>query len=304
MATRSSSALRETGAQADVEVLRPTLLRGPASYKPRGMVFDLFGDLVRPRTDGLPLSAIIEFLGFFDTAPSTVRVVMARLRRDGWMDSKRVGRETTYFLNDRSRQLLDEGRSRILERRIGAWDGNWYLLFYSVPEKERHLRDALRKQLAWLGYGPLALGTWISPHDHSQQARAQFDSNREIRFDTLTCQTGSLDRDRELVARCWDLKSLNRRYAAWIAKYQHLAEAPPGSITGAEALVKRMQVTHDYRQFPFADPMLPAELLPAQWKGEAAYELLMTIRERLDEQANRFFEQVVYGVDSEGPHHG
>ena len=282
----------------DREALRPTLLRGQVSYKPRGMVFDLFGDFVNPRAAGLPLRAITEFLSLFGTSASTVRVVMARLRRDGWLDTKRSGRETSYFLNDRSLRVLSEGRSRILERSIGRWDGNWYLLIYSVPETERHLRDALRKELAWLGYGALASGTWISPHDQSLRAKEWLVTSGDIRFEFLTCQTGSLAQDRELAGRCWDLASLNDRYAKWITRFQEVASAPAGAITGAEALVTRMKVTHEYRQFPFADPMLPRELLFPDWKGEEAYELLLTIRANLDEEANRFFEQVVRGNQS------
>ena len=34
------------GTTDDRDDLRPTLLRGQVSYKPRGMVFDLFGDFV------------------------------------------------------------------------------------------------------------------------------------------------------------------------------------------------------------------------------------------------------------------
>ena len=39
-----------------------------------------------------------------------MRVVAARLRKEGWLDSRRDGRETVYVLTDTAWRLLDEGR--------------------------------------------------------------------------------------------------------------------------------------------------------------------------------------------------
>lgn len=47
------------------------------------------------------------------------------------------------------------------------------MVTYSVPEKHRRRRDALRHSLNWSGYGPLAPGTWISPHPLSREAESK-----------------------------------------------------------------------------------------------------------------------------------
>jgi phenylacetic acid degradation operon negative regulatory protein len=270
-------------------------IRGMSAYKPRSIVFDLFGDFVRPRTDGIPLRAITELLGLFGAIPSTVRVVMARLHRDGWLDSRRSGRETTYFLNEQSRRLLDEGRAQILDRTSEAWDGNWYLVIYTVPEAKRQHRGDMRKELAWLGYGTLAASTWISPHDHSDSLRTQFAHAEEATFDFLRCQTESLIADRELTSRCWDLDTLNGRYEEWIRRYQRFVAQDSAELSGAEALMIRLEATHDYRRLLFKDPRLPAELLIPEWKGEVAYQMLKTIRDRHDAEANAYFDRIADG---------
>ena len=78
--------------------------------KPRSIVFDLFGDYLRYAGGEVRLRALTELLDCFGIGEATVRVVMARLRKEGWFDTRRDGRETVYALNDRSWQLLDEGR--------------------------------------------------------------------------------------------------------------------------------------------------------------------------------------------------
>jgi phenylacetic acid degradation operon negative regulatory protein len=82
--------------------------------------------------------------------------------------------------------------------------------------------------------------------------------------------------DRDIAARSWDLAGLDRAYAELLATYRpRLAGYRAGARQGAEALVERMNLVHDYRRFPFRDPDLPPELLPAGWSGRAAHEVFL-----------------------------
>ncbi len=128
--------------------------------KPRSLVFDLFGDYLRYRGGEVRLRGLVGLMNCFDIPEPTVRVVVGRLRRDGWLASRRDGRETIYSLTETSWQLLDEGRGRIFSRATGPWSGDWHMVIYSVPEADRALRDQLRKKLAWLGFGPLSSSVW------------------------------------------------------------------------------------------------------------------------------------------------
>jgi DNA-binding transcriptional regulator PaaX len=69
-----------------------------------------------------------------------------------------------------------------------------------VPEIRREVRDHVRKQLAWLGFGPLAPSTYISPHDRLRQVANRLADQPEVRLDMLRCQSSGLpvDRDPEL----------------------------------------------------------------------------------------------------------
>jgi DNA-binding transcriptional regulator PaaX len=83
-----------------------------------------------------------------------------------------VGTSRTFSrLSSRAAAILDDGARRIFS--FGAanqsWDGMWSLIAFSIPEDNRAARDALRKQLRWLGFAPLHDGLWLSPRDHAAE---------------------------------------------------------------------------------------------------------------------------------------
>lgn len=244
--------------------------------KARSLVFDLFGDYLRYRGGQIRLRGLVALMDCFGVPEATVRVVATRLRQEGWLDSHRDGRESTYVLTDAAWQLLDEGLARIFARAAGPWDGQWHMVIYSVPESERALREQLRKRLAWYGFGPLSPAVWLSPHDRIEQVRASFADYPFVRLDGFHARPAGGGSDRDIAARSWNLGDLDRDYAELLDRYRpRLARYRRGALRGRDALVERVRLMHDYRLFPFRDPDLPPELLPAGWSGRAAHEVFL-----------------------------
>jgi phenylacetic acid degradation operon negative regulatory protein len=244
--------------------------------KARSLVFDLFGDYLRYRGGEVRLRGLVSLMGCFDVSEATVRVVVARLRKEGWLSSRREGRETVYALTDAAWKLLDEGRERIFHRAQGPWDGQWNMIIYSVAESERGLREQLRKKLAWLGFGPLSSSVWLSPHDRGGVVKDAFADEPAVRLDAFRSRSGGAPEDRDIATRAWDLDGLDRAYSDLLATYRpRLSAYRAGELQGAEALVERMRLVHDYRRFPFRDPDLPPELLPEGWCGRVAHEVFL-----------------------------
>ena len=244
--------------------------------KARSLVFDLFGDYLRYRGGEVRLRSLVSLMGCFDVPEPTVRVVVTRLRKEGWLSSRREGRETLYALTDAAWALLDEGRERIFHRVQGPWDGQWHMVIYSVPEAERGLREQLRKKLAWCGFGPLSAAVWLSPHDRTGLVLEAFADEPAVKLDVFRSRSGGVEADRDIAARAWDLAGLDAAYTQLLETYRpRLAAYRAGELQGADALVERMNLIHDYRRFPFRDPDLPPELLPADWNGRRAHEVFL-----------------------------
>lgn len=263
--------------------------------KARSLVFDLFGDYLRYRDEEtVRLRSLVALMGAFEVPEPTVRVVVTRMRNEGWLDSERVGRETIYRLTPAAWALLDEGRARIFERTQGPWDGLWHMVMYSVPETDRALREQLRKKLAWLGFGPVSASVWVSPHDRTGAIRAEFGHSAGVVIDAFHARSDGPAADRDIAERCWDLAGLDRDYTDLLGEYQpRLGDYRAGRLRGRDALVERMQLIHDYRMFPFRDPDLPPELLPAGWSGRVAHEVFREAHNLLRGPAEAFVGELL-----------
>lgn len=267
--------------------------------RPRSMIFTLYGDYIRPRGGQIWIGSLVKLLAPFGWSDQAVRSAVSRTVQKGWLQIVKAEGKSYYSLTERGEQLLAEGTRRIFERRAALWDGEWRMLTYSIPENQRELRDELRTQLSWLGYGLLSNATWLCPHDLEREvaalvARLGIEERVEI---FVGRHRGFLD-DRALAARCWNLAEINARYAAFLAKYrpcydEHGRRLDSGEeVPDVECFVQRVLLIHEYRKFPFSDPQLPRELLPDRWLGDDAAGLFHAYHSLLGGRANRFCDAV------------
>jgi phenylacetic acid degradation operon negative regulatory protein len=267
----------------------------PPTVKPRAILWDLFGDHLRYVGDGqVPMRALTLLLGEFGVAETTARVVLSRMRREGWFATSREGRQTSYALTARSIKLLDEGRTRIFDRGRDGWDGTWRMVIYAVPEDSRAERDRVRRTLTWHGFGPLATATWISPHPRLETVREVLADLSATRIDLLESRALSRAADREMAFRCWDLDGLARDYMELVAAYEQLpSEAELAALPGPEALRRQVELVASYRSLPFRDPDLPAALLPEGWQGGRAHTLFTAAHDALHGPADAYVRDVI-----------
>lgn len=269
--------------------------------KARSLVFDLFGDYLRYRGGETRLRVLVELASAFDVPAATVRVAVARLRTEGWLLSRRDSRETIYALTDASWKVLDDGRERIFRRAVEPWDGQWHMVIYSVPESERRVREQLRNSLAWAGFGQLSPATWLSPHNRGKQIKDAFRDKPSVRLDLFQTRSAGAAKDREIASRCWDLEGLNNAYRELVMSYNlRLPSYRAGRVQGADALVERMRLVHDYRLFPFRDPDLPVELLTHDWSGDLAHNLFLEAHGLLREPAEAYVDRVIDSLSPPG----
>jgi len=268
--------------------------------RPQDLVFTLFGEYLLPRAEPVWVGSLISLLHPFDLSEGAVRTILSRMSRKGWFTTLREGRRSFYQLSERGRKLLEEGRERIYHPSWDeTWDGRWLLIAYSIPEDRRELRDRLRDRLAWLGFGSVGNGLWISPHDVENEVH-ELAETLEIE-EHLECfradGVGFTDPER-LVARCWDLDAINRDYETFIARHvppfkRLRADADAGNIDPRDCYVRRFHLSHEFRAFPLVDPYLPHALLPKDWAGECAAVLFQTYHGLLDAPADSYVESVL-----------
>ena len=273
--------------------------------RPQDLVFTLFGDQLLHRGAPVWVGSLIELLRPLGLSAGGVRTVLSRMAAKGWLQARREGRRSFYDLTERGRALLEEGEARIYHPpRDAPWDRLWYLVAYSVPEEKRKVRDQLRTRLQWLGFGQLGNGLWISPH-HMRGAvnRLAGDLGVAEHVELFRAQYQGYSSVDHLVAQCWDLPALDRRYEEFISRHgpehDRLVEGlGAGTVGVEEAYVRRFWLVHEYREFPLLDPYLPRELLPAGWHGDEAARLFEACHDLLTTPAERYVESVLELCDA------
>jgi phenylacetic acid degradation operon negative regulatory protein len=276
--------------------------RGPTGSA-QDLTLTLFGDYLLGQERAVWVGHVIQLLETLAVSPSSARTALSRMAGKGWLQASRRGRFSFYALTAQGRRLLTEGRERI-QRPPGRddWDGRWSVITCTVPEEDREIRDRFRVRLTWLGCGSLGNGVWISPHDVETPLLAIADSlaiREGLHF--FRGEFGGPGTDRALVARCWDLDRTARAYQDFTARYTPPLERSLrslerfGRLCPAEAFLLRFRLIHEYRRFPFVDPGLPRELLPAGWAGYEAADLFRRLHGLLEGPAEEHVGWVLDG---------
>lgn len=270
------------------------------------MLFTLYGDYAYPRRVDLWQGSLVSIGARLGISESALRSAVARLAGDGWLVSQRRRGRSFYALSKRGVELIQEGTARIYEPRREPWDGYWCVLTYAIPESRRARRDRLRKQLAWLGFGALGGGTYVSPRPVGARTAALVHEQGVSEFARIfSARFQGPIAAGEMVRRCWDMRAIARQYRRFIARYAPLFQSDQkrnrnGSLDDATAFVRRFALTHDFRHFPFIDPDLPPELLPKDWAGAKARDLFERYHAVLTERALRFFSSVAIRSSNNG----
>ncbi|WP_458355457.1 phenylacetic acid degradation operon negative regulatory protein PaaX [Peribacillus frigoritolerans] len=264
----------------------------------QSMIFTIYGDYIRNYGSKIWIGSLIRLLKEFGHNEQGVRVAVSRMVKQGWIQSEKQGNKSYYFLTDRGVQRMDEAANRIYKMKPNEWDGKWRILMYTIPEDKRQLRDDLRKELLWSGFGSFSSGCWISPNDLEKQINRLIEKyNIDEYVDFFISEYKGPKENQSLVEKSWQLEEIENKYEEFIEKYSkqfivHQSIISRGEMSDADCFVERTNLVHEYRKFLFIDPGLPKELLPSKWNGNHAALLFSQYYQVLAEPASRFFESV------------
>ena len=191
-------------------------------------------------------SELIRLTSDFDLRESTVRVALTRMVSAGDLVRSADG----YRLSDR---LLERQRRQddALDPRLRPWNGDWTMLAITSVGTDARTRAALRTSLQRNRFGELREGVWLRT------------DNLEVALPSDVVQRGRLmtvrdEAPAELAGRLWDLTGWAGEGRRLLDEMSSAADVPARFVVAA-AIVRHL----------LTDPVLPAELLPADWPGAA-----------------------------------
>ncbi|WP_409253069.1 phenylacetic acid degradation operon negative regulatory protein PaaX [Bacillus sp. SCS-153A] len=264
----------------------------------RSMIFTLYGDYIRHYGNNIWIGSLIKLLREFGHNEQAVRAAISRMNKQGWVQAEKQGNKSYYSLTERGLKRMEEAAQRIFKLQTDSWDGQWRILMYTIPEEIRNIRDELRKELVWSGFGTLSNSCWISPNKLEKQVYDLIDKYDIKQYvDFFIAKYDGPNEDQRIIGKSWDLQDINDRYAEFISDYSQKFiidknKIEKGEMSEAECFVERTKLVHEYRKFLFVDPGLPEELLPEKWLGGHAASLFSDYYKVLARPASQFFEEV------------
>ena len=253
---------------------------GPADTA-RGLLLTVLGEFVLPSGGRAWTQTLVGLLDLLDVNSKAARQAIARMHQRGWLDRRKIGRQTQWLLTDASRLLLEPGAQRIYSfgQTVRPWNGSWVVLLASMPERDRHLRYRMTTGLNWAGFGSFGQGVWLSPWVDQEHSAVDLMRGLGVDATTFRATLGELGSPPSLAAVAWDVVDLQRQYETFLDDTSSMLRQPPRD--GHAAVTMLTTLVHHWRRFPFIDPDLPAELLPIDWPAPLAAARFADLRAAL-----------------------
>jgi phenylacetic acid degradation operon negative regulatory protein len=187
---------------------------------------------------------LIRLTSDFDIKETTLRVALTRMVSAGDLVRSADG----YRLSDRllARQRRQDDAMR---PELRPWHGCWTTLIVTSIGTDARTRATLRTTLHHQRFSELREGVWMRPDNIG------LDLDAEVRT-RVRIVTARDDAPAELAGQLWDLPS-------WADTGDRLL----AGISGATDIPARFVVAAAIVRHILTDPVLPDELLPADWPG-------------------------------------
>jgi len=269
--------------------------RSRRTLRTGSLITTVFGDSIAPRGGAVWLGSLITVMREFGINERLVRTSVFRLVQDGWLQSDQIGRRSYYSLTEEGRERFEQATHKIYGEPASSWDSEWTTVLLSTIEGVQ--KDAVRKELGWLGFG--ALSPSVLAHPSPDMVDLDVTLQRLGVADKLVVMSGETVRNeaamRDLAQASWNLADIEERYASFVTRFRPLiaAQGKDANVSPKSAFVIRTLLIQEYRKVLLRDPQLPAELLPAGWHGTAAYQLCRNLYIAVHRQADVWLSEVM-----------
>ena len=242
------------------------------------LLMTVYGDAIAPHGGTLWLGSLIRLVAPLGLNDRVVRTCVFRLSRENWLRVQTEGRRSHYRLTTLGLRRFEAAWRRIYHRPIDDWSGNWHLVLLPAMLKGAR-REALRKELQWIGYGALASGVLAHPapdlvtlHEILRETGTHDDV---VIMQALTPDPSSGRPLKALVHDCWNLETISAQYRRFIDGFRPILQAlqQADAPDARQCFLIQTLLMHAFRRTLLHDPQLPARLLPADWSGGTARRL-------------------------------
>ena len=245
-----------------------TALTAGGDLRTWSLIVTIFGDMARAPGAEIPGPVLTALAARIGVKPEAVRVALHRLRKDGWIASRRAGRVSHYFLTEAGRAESEHATARIFARAAPA-PGSWHVAIAGPLDPGARL--AIDGTMA--GYVALAPSAWLG--------RGPAPDPLDPRLFTLD---GSALRLPGWLSEALLPAALSEAYAgfdATLARVSTLLGDEIDALSPLDRAAIRVLLVHGWRRLVLRHPDLPDRFFPADWPGAAARAQVHDLLDRL-----------------------
>ena len=217
------------------------------------MIVTILGDLAQSEGDMLSGPALTRLTGLMGVKPEALRVALYRLRKDGWIDSRREGRTSQHYLSAKGRAESAAVTPRIYQR---DWQAptSWHLLLSAGQQAEG--RQALEAWRARAGYISIGSHGAVGPGHLPEGLEPLFGTGLKEAFvpNWLRDQICPPPLQRDAARLC-------------TAFAEGLTILQTARLDLCEATALRCLAVHSWRRLLLRHPDMPATFFPETWSG-------------------------------------
>ena len=288
----------------EVDAYLESLLK-EISPKAKSLIITFFGDIVFPYGGTIWLGSLVKFMEEFDISEKLTRTSIFRLTKEGWLSSKKFGRESYYSLSDYAIDRFLKAHYSVYRYDEQDEDHDWIVLFTNTLKREKELE--LSKVLKKEGFASPSKFIYLHPN-YKMEYMQDILIKHELQNDVLLINgTADMPMNKEMLKDMvnvfWDLKDVEDRYQSFITKFRKIftLKTPIDEFTVKQCFILRILLIHEYRRALLFDPKLGNELVSVDWLGKAAASLADSLYGLIHHQANEYIKENLLTVGGNNP---
>ena len=262
------------------------------------LIMTVFGDYIIPYGGEIWLGSLVKLLEPLEVNERLVRTSIFRLTKDGWLKSRKKGRNSYYHACQMG--VIESNEQRIFFQQE-EWDGNWRFIVGISMESASAERDAFRKRLNKEGFCAISSNVFGHPTYPFKQIEkllshyALSDAYVLISGRNAKGQPLEYEKARRVIHRCM-INELEQSYNDILTLYRPIYEAREAlsELTAEQSFCLRAVLINDYRRVLWHDTVRSNMLFDDDWVGRRVRKVVAEIYCRIEEKSNHYFESIAH----------
>lgn len=262
------------------------------------LILTVYGDTICPRGDSIWLGSLIKLVEPLGINQRLVRTSVFRLSDKNVLQSKQLGRRSYYSLTDRAVRQFSSASKRIYASKPLDWDGQWRLVLTSLSDITTEQREAVRRELYWLGFNRITTGVYGHPTIDLNEV-TKLAQEMGMKSDIAILQASATDAKHipvanRLISQCIDLSPSNEKYTDLINDFQGILKAAKreSDLDPVLCFLVKTLLIHRFRHILLKEAELPKELLAKNAISRRARAMVGELYQEIQGPADNYFTEI------------